>query len=85
MISHLNVVTGVDLTIRELADVRAISKGYKGAIQCDSCKPDGAYKKQLEVSRLAAQAWKARIPLAESLQSTVALLHQAFSKELVCL
>ena len=47
--------------------------GYQGAIEWDRSKPDGTLKKQLDVSRLAALGWRARIPLAEALASTVAL------------
>jgi GDP-L-fucose synthase len=69
---HLNVGTGVDCTIRELAEAVAEATGYTGEILWDSSKPDGTPKKQLDVSRLAALGWRARIPLAEGLASTVA-------------
>jgi GDP-L-fucose synthase len=69
---HLNVGTGVDLTIRELAEQVAEATGYPGEIIWDTSKPDGTPKKQLDVSRLAALGWRARIPLAEGLASTVA-------------
>ena len=69
---HLNVGTGVDLTIRELGEQVAAATGYKGQILWDTNKPDGTPKKQLDVSRLAALGWWARIPLAEGLVGTVA-------------
>jgi GDP-L-fucose synthase len=69
---HLNVGTGVDCTIRELAEAVAKATGYQGEILWDSSKPDGTPKKQLNVSRLAALGWRARIPLADGLASTVA-------------
>jgi GDP-L-fucose synthase len=69
---HLNVGTGVDLTIRELAEQVTKATGYPGEIIWDTSKPDGTPKKQLDVSRLAALGWRARIPLAEGLVSTVA-------------
>jgi GDP-L-fucose synthase len=75
---HLNVGTGVDLTIRELAEQVAAASGYQGQILWDSSKPDGTPKKQLDVSRLAALGWQARIPLAEGLQQAVG----AFREEL---
>ncbi len=46
-------------------------------------KPDGTPKKQLDVSRLAALGWRARIPLAECVTITVALYSQALSEQLV--
>jgi len=71
-LQFLNVGTGVDLSIRELAEQVAAATGYGGTITWDSSKPDGTPKKQLDVSRLAALGWRARIPLAEGLASTVA-------------
>jgi GDP-L-fucose synthase len=71
-LSYLNVGTGVDLTIRELAEAVAAATGFAGTIKWDSSKPDGTPKKQLDVSRLAALGWRARIPLAEGLAATVA-------------
>ena len=68
----LNVGTGVDLTIRELAEAVAAATGYQGEIRWDTSKPDGTPKKQLDVGRLAELGWTARIPLAEGLSSTVA-------------
>ena len=71
-LQFLNVGTGVDLTIRELAEAVAAATGYQGEIRWDTSKPDGTPKKQLDVGRLAALGWRARIPLAEGLVSTVA-------------
>ena len=71
-LQFLNVGTGVDLMIRELAEAVAAATGYRGEILWDTSKPDGTPKKQLDVSRLAALGWRARIPLAEGLASTVA-------------
>jgi GDP-L-fucose synthase len=70
-LQFLNVGTGVDLTIRELAEQVAVATGYRGEIIWDTSKPDGTPKKQLDVSRLATLGWRARIPLAEGLVSTV--------------
>jgi GDP-L-fucose synthase len=52
-LQFLNVGTGVDLTIRELAEAVAAATGYQGEIHWDASKPDGTPKKQLDVSRLA--------------------------------
>ncbi len=68
----LNLGTGVDLTIRELAEAVAEVTGFRGEIYWDASKPDGTPKKQLDVSRLAALGWRARIPLREGLVNTVA-------------
>jgi GDP-L-fucose synthase len=76
-LQFLNVGTGEDLSIRELAEAVAAATGFQGEIHWDGSKPDGTPKKQLDVSRLAALGWRARIPLAEGLASTVA----AFARE----
>ena len=68
----LNVGTGIDLSIRELAEAVAAATGFAGTIAWDTTKPDGTPKKQLDVGRLAGLGWRARIPLAEGLVSTVA-------------
>ena len=75
-LAFLNVGTGVDLSIRELAEAVAAATGFVGEIRWDASKPDGTPKKQLEVSRLAALGWRARIPLAEGLQQAVAAFRQ---------
>ena len=79
----LNVGTGIDLSIRELAEAVANATGYGGTIEWDTSKPDGTPKKQLDVSRLARLGWNARIPLADGLASTVALFREHLNKELV--
>ena len=75
-LQHLNVGTGLDLSIKQLAESVAEATGYQGEILWDTTKPDGTPKKQLDVGRLAALGWRARIPLAEGLSSTVALFRQ---------
>jgi GDP-L-fucose synthase len=82
-LQFLNVGTGLDLTIRELAEAVAAATGYQGEIHWDASKPDGTPKKQLDVSRLAALGWRARIPLAEGLASTVALFREQLDQQLV--
>ncbi len=66
----VNVGTGEDLTIRELAETIRDVTGYEGAIVFDSSKPDGTPRKLLDVSRLDALGWKSRIPLLEGIRST---------------
>jgi len=68
MLSHINVGTGVDCTVRELAETVARVTGYTGRLGFDASKPDGAPRKLMEVSRLAALGWQARIGLEEGLR-----------------
>ena len=82
-LTHFNVGTGVDLSIRELAEEVAIATGYKGTIQWDSTKPDGTPKKQLDVSRLATLGWQAQVPLKEGLSRTVSSFRQELKDKLV--
>lgn len=82
-ITHLNVGTGVDLSIRELAEALASATGFNGSIHWDTTKPDGTPKKKLDVSRLAKLGWRARIPLEEGLVNTVALFREQLSQELI--
>lgn len=82
-LTHLNVGTAVDLSIRELAESVAAVTEFQGAIHWDSNKPDGTPKKQLDVSRLASLGWQARIQLVEGLASTVLIFREQLSKQLV--
>jgi GDP-L-fucose synthase len=66
--SHVNVGTGADVTIAEAASVIADAVGYDGAFVYDSSKPDGAPRKLLDVSRLSALGWTARIGLDEGVR-----------------
>jgi GDP-L-fucose synthase len=65
----INVGTGTDVTIRELTEIVAETTGYKGRISWDATKPDGTPRKLLDVSRLAALGWRARIGLREGIAS----------------
>ena len=82
-LTFLNVGTGVDLSIRKLAEAVARTTGFKGTIHWDTTKPDGTPKKQLDVSRLATLGWKARIPFLKGLQSTVSLFQEEIAQQLV--
>ena len=66
----VNVGTGEDVTIRELAELIGSITGYRGRLKFDESKPDGTPRKLLDVSRLHALGWKARIPLADGIRST---------------
>lgn len=67
MLSHINVGTGQDCTIRELAETIAKVTEYKGRLSFDATKPDGASRKLMDVSRLRALGWEAGIGLEEGL------------------
>ena len=82
-LQFLNVGTGVDLSIRELAEAVATATDFQGEICWDASKPDGTPKKQLDVSRLAGLGWRSRIPLAEGLASTVAEFRQQLAQQSV--
>jgi GDP-L-fucose synthase len=68
MLSHVNVGTGLDCTIRELAETVARVTGYKGKLTFDTSKPDGPPRKLLDVSRLERLGWKASISLEDGLK-----------------
>lgn len=72
MLSHVNVGTGLDCTIRELAETIKRVTGYEGELRFDASKPDGTPRKLLDVSRLKDLGWQATISLEEG-------LHDAYS------
>ena len=68
MLSHINVGTGRDCTIRELAETVAKVVGYSGKIIFDSTKPDGMKRKVMDVSRLTTLGWQYSITLRQGLE-----------------
>ena len=68
MLSHINVGTGVDCTIRELAETVKRVTGFEGELTFDAGKPDGTPRKLMDVSRLKALGWQASITLEDGLQ-----------------
>jgi GDP-L-fucose synthase len=78
MMSHINVGTGIDCTIRELTETVADVIGYQGDIQWDTTKPDGTPRKLMDVTRLERLGWKAKTSLKDGLTQTYAwfLAHQ---------
>ena len=70
MLSHINVGSGTDVTIRELAETVAKVTGFKGKLSFDASKPDGTPRKLMDVSRLARLGWRYSIPLDEGIQGT---------------
>jgi GDP-L-fucose synthase len=69
MLSHINVGTGVDCTIRELAETIAKVVGYTGDVKFDPSKPDGTPRKLMDVSRLERLGWQYKIGLEQGLRS----------------
>lgn len=68
----INVGTGEDISIGDLAAILKEVVGYEGRIEFDRSKPDGTPRKLLDVSRLSATGWKARIPLEDGIRQTYA-------------
>ncbi|MCB4804300.1 GDP-L-fucose synthase [Methylobacterium brachiatum] len=69
-LSHINVGTGADCTIRELAEALARVIGYEGRLEFDATKPDGTPRKLMDVSRLRAMGWQPEIGLEQGLRQT---------------
>lgn len=74
--AQVNVGTGSDVTIREIAETVAEVVGYSGDTEWDTTKPDGTPQKLLDVSKLAEAGWTAKIGLREGLESTVEWYHR---------
>jgi GDP-L-fucose synthase len=68
MLSHINVGTGVDCTIRELAEAVARVTGFGGRLKFDATKPDGTPRKLMDVSRLKSLGWRYSIELEDGLR-----------------
>ncbi len=68
MLSHINVGTGQDCTIRELAETVAAVTGFTGRVTFDASKPDGTPRKLLDVSRLRDLGWQSSVGLKEGLE-----------------
>ena len=77
MLSHINVGTGEDTTIRDLAILIGKVVGYQGDIEFDASKPDGAPRKLLDVTKLHALGWHGQTSLESGLERT----YQAFMKD----
>ena len=70
MLSHINVGTGQDITIRELSEIMKDVVGYNGKLSFDTTKPDGTPRKLIDVSRLSNMGWKYSTNLKEGLKIT---------------
>lgn len=69
---HLNIGTGIDVTVRELAQTIATVVGYRGGFVYDTSKPDGTPRKLLDVAALASTGWRAQTSLADGLSAMYA-------------
>lgn len=78
ILTYLNVGTGTDISIKELAEKIANEVGYTGDITWDKSKPDGTPKKQLNISRIKNLGWSPKIDLESGIRSTI----QAFISEM---
>ncbi|MDN3608474.1 GDP-L-fucose synthase [Vibrio ostreicida] len=70
MLSHINVGSGLDCSIRELVETIARVVGYQGRVVFDATKPDGAPRKLMDVSRLSKLGWTAKVSLEDGLRET---------------
>lgn len=70
MLSHINVGTGIDCTIRELAETLMDVVGFEGEVRFDASKPDGTPRKLMDVSKLERLGWTSSIKLKDGLKST---------------
>jgi GDP-L-fucose synthase len=67
----INIGTGTDVSILELAQLIGSTVGYQGEIMFDTSKPDGMPRKLLDVSKINALGWKATVPLSEGIRRTI--------------
>lgn len=70
MLSHINVGSGTDVSILELAQMIAEATGFEGQISTDPSKPDGTPRKLMDISRLAKMGWQAKVPLKQGIAET---------------
>jgi GDP-L-fucose synthase len=69
-LSHINVGTGKDITIREMAEIMKQVVGYKGKITFDTTQPDGAPRKLIDITKLESIGWKYKVDLENGLKKT---------------
>ena len=70
-LNHLNVGTGKDISIKQLAEKISELVGFKGEIIWDKSKPDGTPKKQLDISRISKLGWLPKISLDKGIKETL--------------
>jgi len=79
----VNLGTGVDVTIRELAEAVKAVVGFEGELVFDTKKPDGTMRKLLDVSRMKSLGWEAKVALRDGIEKTYEwfLKHQDYFRE----
>jgi len=77
---HLNVGTGIDITIKDLAESIASEIGFKGEIKWDKTKPDGTPRKLLNIDRMKKIGWESKISLKEGIRNTCNLFEENYLK-----
>lgn len=70
MLSHINIGTGIDVTIRKMAETMRKVVGFEGSLTFDTTKPDGTPRKLIDISRLSSMGWQYSIDLTEGLKHT---------------
>jgi GDP-L-fucose synthase len=75
--THINIGTGRDLTIAELAEMVKTIVGFKGTLQWDSTKPDGTFQKLLNVDKIHSLGWKEKV----SMQDGIRTVYEEYKKE----
>jgi GDP-L-fucose synthase len=70
MLSHINLGTGRDNTIKEIAEIMKKVVGYKGKLTFNTTKPDGAPRKLINISRLSKMGWKSKVDLEDGISRT---------------
>ena len=80
MVSHINLGSGTDMTIRELSDLTKEVVGYKGDVIWDRSRPDGMPRKLLDISRLKSTGWEPEVTLKEGIARTYASYIETFEK-----
>ena len=68
MLSHINVGTGKDITIKQLAEIISKVTGYRGQIEFDTTKPDGSKRKLMDSTRLNNLGWQPKTELEQGLK-----------------
>lgn len=79
--SIVNIGTGEDITILEVARMIADKVGYQGRLEFDASKPDGTPKKLLDVSKLTSLGWKAKVPLERGIERSIEWYRQNIAKQ----
>ena len=78
-LTYLNVGTGKDISIKELAMKIAKKVGFQGEIIWDKSKPDGTPKKQLDISRIKSLGWAPKIDLEKGIEQTISIYKKEIS------